>query len=498
MTNQTLETGSLRDNPLAYSGSRLGKGKWLILIFGVIAVASAVAIFTPISKELVATFVIVNMVSLLFLRVPLAVSMFIPSLLGMWAVRSMRLPLDTLMTLPFGEVASWSFSVIPMYILLGVVLARSGFATDLYRLIALVIPGIPGNLAVASNLTGGALSTVSGSTMSAVLTMLRVGVPEMLRAGYDRRLAIGAVIIAGLSGPLIPPSVLAIIYAGVAGTAIGPQLLAGLLPGILVIVVFTIAIIIIALIWPQLVGKGAGSAPRPAREPGEVRRLLKRAWVFPLIIVIIFGGMYSGFFTATEAGAVAALIAIIVSLPGMLRQRSLKSLWESMGVTLASTGAIFFLIMGASALSRLIVLSGLGRLFVDFIDSFGLNALQFLLVMMLVYIVLGMVMDTLPLILMTVPIVLPILDTLEISPIWYGVFLIIMCEVSMLTPPVGSLLYITHRSAQDPDVNLGQRISIGDVLKAVYVIVPVALVIVVLLIMFPDIAMFIPNTSSAG
>lgn len=498
MTNESAAGAGLLENPVGYSGSRLGRGWVLIIVFGAIAVFSGIAIFGPFPNELIATFVIVNMVSLLFLRVPLAVSMFIPSLLGLWAVRSVRLPQETLTTLPFDEVASWSFSVIPMYILLGVVLARSGFATDLYRLIAVVIPGVPGNLAVASNLTGGALSTVSGSTMSAVLTMLRVGVPEMLRAGYDRRIAIGAVIIAGLSGPLIPPSVLAIIYAGVAGTGIGPQLLAGLLPGILVIVVFTIAIIVIALIRPGLVGKGDRKAPRPVPQPGEVRNLLKRAWVFPLIIVIIFGGMYSGFFTATEAGAVAALIAIVVALPGMLRQRSLKSLWESMGVTLASTGAIFFLIMGASALSRLVVLSGLGRLFVDFIDGFGLNALQFLLVMMLVYIVLGMVMDTLPLILMTVPIVLPILDTLEISPIWYGVFLIIMCEVSMLTPPVGSLLYITHRSAQDPDVNLGQRISIGDVLKAVYVIVPIALIVVVLLIAFPDIAMFIPDTSSAG
>lgn len=498
MTDVANQQPTLIGSPARYHGSRLGRGRWMMLAFGVIAVASAVGIFGPFPNELIAALVIVNMVSLLFLRVPLAISMFLPSLLGMWALRSERLPIETMMTLPFNEVASWSFSVIPMYILLGVVLARSGFATDLYRLIAVLIPGVPANLAVASNLTGGALSTVSGSTLSAVLTMLRVGVPEMLRAGYDRRFAVGAVIIAGLSGPLIPPSVLAIIYAGVAGTTIGPQLLAGLLPGILVIVVFTLAIIIIGAIWPQLAGSQGRGAARPASAPGEIAKLLRRAWVFPLIIIIIFGGMYSGFFTATEAGAVAALVAILVALPAMLRRRSLKSLWEALGVTIASTGAIFFLIMGAAALSRLVVLSGLGRLFVNFIDGFGLSALQFLLVMMVVYLVLGTVMDTLPLILMTVPIVLPILTTLEISPIWYGVFLIIMCEVSMLTPPVGSLLYITHRAAQDPDVNLGQRISIGDVLKAVYVIVPIALVIVLLLIAFPDIVMFIPNTSGAG
>lgn len=480
--------------------SRTRAARWKLGVLLTLATLSTVAIFGPFPSEIVTAFVIVTMVTLLLLRVPLAVAMFVPGLLGLWALRSERLPIETLMTLPYQQIASWSLTVIPMYLLLGLVLSRSGLATDLYRAIAVFIPRLPANLAVASNLAGSGLATVSGSTMSTVLAMAGVGVPEMLRAGYDRRFAVGAVIVAGLAGPLIPPSILAIIYASVAGTPIGPQLLAGILPGVLVVVTFTAAMVVIALVWPNL----AGSAGRHEREPRpritwtERSKAARKAWVFPIIILIIVGGLYTGFFTATEAGAAAALVAILATLPRLLRQKSVRPLWFAVTSTVASTGAIFFLIMGAATLSRLVVLSGLGRTFVEFVESFDLTAVQFLLVMAVVYLILGTVMDTLPLILMTVPVVLPILDSLDISTIWYGVFIIIMCEISMLTPPMGSLLYVTHRAVQDPEINLGQRISLGDMLKTVSVIVLLALIIVVLLIAFPDIALLIPNSSSSG
>lgn len=489
---QPFKSTSLARGPL-YSGSRVRGGTWLLTVFLTVVTVSGVGIFAPLPTTAVATLVIVNMVSLLFLRVPLAVSMFVPSLLGLWALRSVRLPVETLQTLPFSEVASWSLSVIPMYILMGLVLSRSGIATDLYRAIAVLIPRVPGNLAVTSNLAGSAMATASGSTMTVVLTMLRVGLPEMLRAGYDRRLALGAVIIAGLAGPLIPPSVLAIIYAGVAGTQIGPQLLAGILPGIIVIGVFTAALIVFALVRPSLAG---GNRPRTEQTWADRLRTVRKAWIFPIIIFVIVAGMYTGFFTPTEAGAVAAFISILAAAPRLIKYKSVRPLWESIRETASSTGAIFFMIMGAEALSRVVVLSGLGRLFVDFVDGFGLSAVQFLLIMVLVYLILGTAMETMPMILMTVPVVLPILESLDISLIWYGVFIIIMCEIAMLTPPVGSLLYITHRTAQNPLVNLGQRITIGDVLTAVLFIVPVALVIVVLLIIFPELVMFIPDSAS--
>ena len=490
--------------PLAFrSGSRLPlsrenrRGYWGAGAFLVVAVATGVGIFLPVSTELIATFVIINMVALLFLRVPLAVSMFVPSLLGLWAVRSVRLPIETMMSLPLREMASWSLSVIPMYILLGLVLSHSGIATDLYRAIASLIPRVPGNLAVASNLAGSGMATVSGSTLTTVLAMLRVGLPEMLRAGYDRRYAMGAVIVAGLAGPLIPPSVLAIIYAGIAETHIGPQLLAGILPGVVVIVTFTIALVLIAMIWPGLTGRERNQ--QAPKESWAVRwRLIRKAWVFPVIIFVVIASMTTGFFTATEAGAAAAFIAILAATPRLIRGRSAKPLLEALGTTASSTGAIFFMIMGAAALSQLISLSGLGRLFVDFVNQFDLNAVQFLLIMTVVYVILGTAMETLPMMLMTVPILLPILDGLDISRIFFGVFIIIMCELGMLTPPVGALLYVTHKTAQHPSVNLGQRISVNDVMKAVYVIVPLTLVIVVALILFPEITLFIPNLMSAG
>lgn len=490
--------------PLALrSGSRVPltaenrRGYWWAGSFLLLTLATGIGIFLPVSAELVATFVIINMVCLLFLRVPLAVSMFVPSLLGLWAVRSVRLPMEMMMTLPLGQMASWSLSVIPMYILMGLVLSHSGIATDLYRAIAGLMPRLPGNLAVASNLAGSGMATVSGSTLTTVLAMLRVGLPEMLRAGYDRRYAMGAVIVAGLAGPLMPLSVLAIIYAGIAETHIGPQLLAGVLPGVLVIATFTATLVLIALVWPRLVGRERNQRIE-SKTWAERWSLLRKAWIFPVIIIVVVASMATGFFTATEAGAAAALIAILAAIPRFVRARTGKPLMDALGATASSTGAIFFMIMGAAALSQLVTLSGLGRLFVDFVNQFDLNAVQFLLIMMVVYVILGTAMETLPMILMTVPILLPILDDLEISRIFFGVFIIIMCELGMLTPPVGALLYVTHRTAQHPSVNLGQKISVGDVMKAVYVIVPVTLLIVVALILFPELTLVVPNLMGAG
>ncbi|MBS9376090.1 TRAP transporter large permease [Rhodococcus sp. B50] len=472
------------------SGNR-PQGSWLVRFLAASLIIGVTALmFGPFESEVVGGCAIVLMLVLMFLKVPIAVAMVTASVIGLYAVRG-PMPVESLLSsLPYQEVSSWELSAIPMYVLMGLLLWKSRLTEKLYDAGRQWLSWLPGGLAFSTNAAGTGLAAISGSTIGSTYALARVGIPEMLKSGYNKRYTLGAVAVASLPGQLIPPSLYLIIFAGIAQVPVGPQLIAGVLPGLVVAACFGTTIVALAVARPAL----AGGHDRPPLLPwsGRIITLLK-VWPVPVLIGLVLGGMFSGVVTATEAGAAGALGALLLTLWYRRKDHPARAISSAATETVATAGVIFLLTVGVYAFSRLLAISGIGPAFTNWVTELGFDRVQFLLVLMVAYLVMGMFMDPLSMMLLTVPLILPTLPALDISALWFGVFVVFMAELSVLTPPVGMLSFVLHKLVQDPEVNQGQSISLGDVFRGVAWFMPVAIVVCLILLFFPEIATYLPD-----
>lgn len=469
-----------------------------LLLVGMLVVTCGVVVTMATTEDrlLVGGMGLLLMLLLMLLRVPVALALIIPGLLGIFVIGGPIMLESMVSRIPYNSIASWSLSVIPMFVFMGLLVATTGIAQSIYRAAQHWLWWMPGGLAVGTNLAGAGLAAVSGSTMGSAYALARIGVPEMLRMGYNKRVAIMAVMAAGLPGQLIPPSILLVIYAGIVQTPVGPQLMAGVFPGLLVAIAFALIMLFMAITTG---GRNGGQVDRSHRTSltGLVKVTL-RAWPVPILILIIIGGMFSGIFTATEAGAAAALVVAVLGVTQGLRSRDWTPMRDAVVGTLRSTGMIFLLLIGATFLTEMFTLTGVSTHFEIWVSEAGFNRTTFLLVMIGVYILLGMAMDTLAMMMLTIPVLVPTLESLDIPLVFFGVFVVLIAEIGMLTPPVGILAYILHGLFQDPKVNLGQKITLRDVFTAVAWILPGAVLVLLLLIWFPEIATYLPDSMSTS
>ncbi|WP_408898197.1 TRAP transporter large permease [Nocardioides sp. R1-1] len=459
-------------------------------------IGSTTAMLLPLVPEAIGIAAIVLMLCLIFIRLPVALAMIVPALIGMYALRGELLVESALRTLPYSQVAEWTLSVVPMFILMGLLLWKAGLTESLYAAGRKWLGWMPGGLAVGTNVAGAGLASVSGSSVGTAYALARIGIPEMLKAGYDKRLAIGAVIVAGLPGQLIPPSIMLVIYAGIAEVPIGPQLLAGIGPGVLVAVLFTVMIVVFAKRWAPTVAEEAASHP-PVTWADRFGSLAK-IWPVPILIVVIVWGMFSGTFTATEAGACAAVVSLLITFIWKRGDGPFRAIADASVATISSVGGIFFMLIGVEMLSRMFTLTGISTGFAELVESMDLNRVSFLLLMMVVYIVLGTFMEPLPMMVLTIPILMPTLISLDISLLWYGAFAVLMGELAVVTPPVGILAFIIHQITKEPEVNQGQNIRLNDVFNACWWFMPMAILVTVVLIFFPEISTWLPDLASDG
>lgn len=476
---------------------RFWRPSGFVLVGMVVATIGAIVVMlTTTDRLVVGGMGLLLMLLLILLRVPVAIGLLLPALFGLYALGGTVMVESIMSRTPYTVVASWSLSVIPMFVLMGLLIATSGISQTLYRAAQQWLWWMPGGLAVGTNVAGAGLSAVTGSTLGSTYALARVGIPEMLRMGYDKRISIMAVLAAGLGGQLIPPSILLVIYAGIVQTPIGPQLLAGVVPGVLVAVVFAVIMFLLAILLGQ---RAAGQSGREHAVPLAVMvKTSARTWPIPVLILVIVGGMFSGVFTATEAGAGAAFLAALYAATKCARSRDWHPMRDAFVGALRSTGMIFLLLIGATFLTQMFTLTGLSTQFQSWVTGIGFTRVTFLLFMVVVYLVLGMFMDTLALMLLTIPVLVPTLEALDISLIFFGVFVVLLCELGMLTPPIGILAFILHGILQDPQVNLGQKITLKDVFVAVGWIMPGALLVIGLLIWFPDIALYLPDAAATS
>jgi len=414
---------------------------------------------------------------LMMTGMPIALSMLLVGLAGIWTNISERTAMGMIGQLPINATMSYELSVLPMFILMGVFVTRSRMSEDLYRLCHGFVGHMRGGLAAATILACGGFSALSGSSIATAATMAKVAVPEMRRYGYSDGFAASAVAAGGTLGILIPPSVILVLYGIATGTDIGALFLAGVLPGILAILLYLAAIRITASIDPSR----APSAPRlPWSE-----RISRFRSIGPILLlfVAIIGGLYLGIFTPTEAGGVGATGALAFAL--WRRALSFRDFVASLVETVLTTASLFLVLIGALVFSNFMNLIGLPAALSDLITSLGLGPIAVILAIFVVYIVLGMFMESLSMILLTVPIFFPIVTEMGFDPIWFGIFAVMVTELSLITPPVGLNIFVIKSVIAD--------LSVGKIYRGILPFVMADIVRIVTIIAVPWIVLVVPQ-----
>lgn len=458
----------------------------------VLGIVLLIAAYTTSSVLMVGVYSLLLLLVLIFSGLHVGAAMGLSGLFAIWVIYSMDGVVSAVTNLPYDNASGWSISVLPMFIFMGFLLWRSTVTNKLYEGAAKWLNWLPGGLAVTTKVAGAAMGAASGSSVGIAYALGRIALPEMLKKGYPKRIAITSVLMAGSGGQLIPPSIILVVYAGVAGTSVGKQLLSGLIPGIILVTVYVVYLASVSF----LKRKSFGPEAKETATWAERVNSLKNLWQVPLVILIVVGGLYSGFFTATEAGAVGAFAAMVM-LVIYQRRNSARALGLAAKEAVASTGSIFLLLIGSAILARALALTGITQSTTDLIINSGLGRIQFLLLLLLFYIFLGLFLDPIAMILLTVPLLLPVMSTMGVDPLWFGVFVVLLGELAVVTPPVGVLLFVIFRISQDKVVNLGHRITLQDVMVAALTFIPITIFVALILIFWPDLATYLPNTSYA-
>ena len=386
------------------------------------------------------------------LRMPVAVAMFVVGGFGFASLTSWPAFLNLLNTAPFGRVSSYTLSVLPLFLLMGHLATRAGLSRRLFDAATACVGHRRGGLAVATIGGCAGFGAVCGSSIATGATMAAVALPEMRRHGYSGALATGTLAAGGTLGILFPPSIILVLYAIVTEQSIGKLFLAALAPGVLAALGYAVAI----GAWVRL-QPAAGPAAPPVPTAERLRRIGK-AWPVAAIFLTVIGGIYLGVFTPTEAAAVgAAAVALVAALSGRLHWSALSA---SLLDTARTTGMIFLILIGAEVFNAFLALSQIPVALADALGESGLAPMAILIGILLVYLVLGCVMDSLAMILLTVPVFFPLVTGLDLGytqeeiAIWFGVMALIAVEIGLITPPIGLNVYAIN--AMDPSVPLGE------------------------------------------
>lgn len=382
---------------------------------------------------------------LMVLRVPVALTMLIVGVVGFAQVISWDAAIAQLKTVPVEVLTNYSFSAVPMFILMGVLAAHSGMAGKLFLSARTICGGWKGGLAIAAVGSCGIFSAISGSSLATASTMTRVALPEMERYGYNRGLATGALAAGGTLGIMIPPSIALLIYAILTEQSVGDMFMAGLVPGLMGLVMYALTVTVVMRLKPSMAVAG-----EPTSWKEKLASLSGLIPFFAVFLVMILG-IYFGAFTPTEGASVGAFATLLYALAKGMRG---AELWHSVQETLALSTVVFFMLVGAETLGYFISVSRISFSISDLLYSMDLAPFVVVLCILLLYFVLGMFMDAIAMLVITVPVVFPIIVSLGIDPVWFGIITVLTVELGLITPPVGMNVFVIKAMA--PHVGLGE------------------------------------------
>lgn len=432
------------------------------------------------------------MLVLLAMRVPIAFALIGVATMAAFTIfafrtgtfmpeRAIRATSSLVFSNSFDLVHSFDLSMIPLFVALGNIAYRAGITTAVYNSAKVWLVRQRGGLAVASVMGCGGFSAITGSSLACASTMGKICTPEMLRLGYDPRLATASVAAGGTLGSLIPPSILFIIYAIFTETSVSKLFLAGVLPGLLTLAGFVLVIWVWILVNPKLV-PAQGEASTWAEKMAAVRE----AWPAVMIFLIIVVGIYGGFFTATAAAAVSVVVTTLIGFAQ--RRLSLRDLWEAVRETCVQTSAIFVVAAGAKIFVAAIALTGMAPALVQWVADAQLTPWMLLISICVVYLMLGMFLDPIGIMVLTLPLVVPLVESYGMNLIWFGVVVVKLLEIGLITPPVGLNVFVLANV-------VGKAAPIGTVFAGIWRFLCVDVVVLALIVGFPSISLFLSMTA---
>ena len=426
-------------------------------------------------------FSILGILFLIYAGMHVSIALTLLSFLGVWAVRGDLTIASKLLALAAGDsISKYIFGVVPLFVLMGMFISVSDIGKDTFEVAHRVFHRIKGGLGVATVAANAVFAAVTGISIASAAVFTKVAVPEMIRLGYNPRFAVGVVTGSSVLGMLIPPSLLLILFGILTETSIGDLFTAGILPGILLASCFCVLILVMAYRWPHRVMLAGGTEDSRAVARMSLAGAVWKLVPIILLVALVLGGIYLGWFTPTESGAVGALGALLLALGK--RRLTWTKLWQVLVETGHVTVAILFLIIAANMYGRMLALSGITSFIGDWINTSGLGLYTLVSVYIVIVLLMGTILDSSSIMMIIVPLVYPIVHAMQIDFIWFGIISVIAIEVGLMTPPLGICAYVVKGTLDD------QNISLNDIFAGSFPFVLIMILVLILVVIFPQIS----------
>jgi C4-dicarboxylate transporter DctM subunit len=417
------------------------------------------------------------LLALMAAGMPIGISMLLVGSTGFVYVVKLSGAFHILASVPYGLISNYDYCVLPLFLLMGTIILHAGFGRTLFRFADTVSGRLPGGLAIATIFACGVFSAVSSSSIACALTIGLIAIPEMRRYKYDNALVAGSVASGGTLAILIPPSGILIIYGIMTEQSIGKLFIAGMIPGIILALLFIVVVYVWARLNPALAPSGLSTTFR------EKMAALGECVEIIVLVLFILVGLIIGWFTPTEAGAMGAFGAIVLCL--IRRRLSWQGFKDSVIDTLRNTGMIFVIVTGALVFNAFFAVTTIPMELADWVGGLALPPMSIMVIIIVIYFILGTALDEMTMILLTLPIFYPVVTRLGFDPIWFGVIIVLIVEMAMLSPPVGMPMFIVKGIAPD--------IPIESIFKGILPFCIAIAVMIALLLAFPQMALFLPR-----
>jgi tripartite ATP-independent transporter DctM subunit len=421
-------------------------------------------------------------VILIYLGVYIPVALGVVSFISIWMMRdNFTLAMNLLKVAVSDSVMEYAFATVPLFTFMGLIVSKAGMGADIYDVMSSGFRRVKGGIGMATVGANAVFAAVTGSSIASASVFSKVSVPQMLNLDYNPRFAVGVVAGSSVLGMIIPPSAMLIIYSFVAEQSVGEMFLAGVVPGLLLAVAYVAAIWFMGRFTPGFVGG------RDAKDiqPLSWSEIASKTLPILGLILLVLGGIYTGWMTAVEAGAAGALMGLVIAL--LRKKMTLKLFWDALLETGHITAAILFLITAASIYSRMLGLAGLPNELGDLLAQSQASFFMIMLIYVLLMLFLGTLLDTASIILIVVPLFLPLIEPMGLSLVWFGIVTVVGAEIGLLTPPLGISCFVIKATLND------DRISLKDVFLGALPFAGVMLIVLILLIRFPSLSLAILN-----
>ncbi len=421
---------------------------------------------------------------LIYAGMHVAIALTLLSFLGVWYIRGKWIVASKMLALAAADsISSYIFGVVPLFVLMGMFISVSGIGKDTFDVANRIFGRLKGGLGIATVAANAVFAAVTGISIASAAVFTKVAVPEMARLGYRSRFSVGVVTGSSVLGMLIPPSLLLILFGILTETSIGDLFKAGIVPGIVLSIGFSLAILVMAYRFPGYVGGQTQAQRNSAENNMSILVAVGKLIPIALLVALVLGGIYAGWFTPTESGAVGALGALLLAL--FKRQLSWPKLWQVLTETGHVTVSILFLIISANIYGRMLALSGITGYIATWIGESGMGLYAVLSVYLMVVLLMGTILDSTSIMMIVVPLIYPIMKTFDVDFVWFGLITVIAIEVGLITPPLGIAAYVVKSTLDD------QQISLNDVFAGAFPFVLIMILVLALVTIFPQISLIL-------